>query len=303
MSRPKRITGPSVLATLVALLLPLPVYAQEETANETCLGCHDGVDQTLRFGPHVLTPARANRPALECRSCHSGAEVHVNDPSAENVGNPAKLSDKAAFEACSKCHVAHQELDNYGFDVHAVQQLNCASCHQVHNATTSLKDAAGEFCWGCHRENKAAFLKRSNHPVNQNVLTCLSCHKFAKRSSNNLAYDLGRLCQDCHPDQAGPHPYEHAAAAAYTVEGGGCIECHNPHGSEHDALLRQTGNNLCKQCHSVPTHQNAHNGAYANLDCMTCHTDIHGSLYNARLLDVTLSARFGTGCYCHTPIR
>lgn len=269
--------------------------------DATCLGCHDGYDQSLTATPHRLASQIAKPSAkVACVSCHSGGEGHANDPSAGNIGNPRRLPAKKVVEACSQCHVSHRELDNYGFDAHSNLELNCTECHKVHGGKRALLlDDNANFCYPCHENIKTAFMQRSNHPVRQGNVTCLSCHRFVKRADDNRAYDFQRVCQDCHPDQSGPFPHEHPAVDAYLVNGSGCVECHDPHGSPNDKLLRQPVKQLCMECHIVPGHTTIHGGIYAELDCLVCHSDIHGSYTNSSLLDPNLQAIFGSACYCH----
>ncbi|MDH4155925.1 MAG: hypothetical protein OEW00_01435 [candidate division Zixibacteria bacterium] len=273
--------------------------------DETCLGCHDGYDRSLLYSPHrlgsqVITPSAA----VNCTSCHQGGSVHAVDPAADNITNPAKLSDLAARQACQSCHTVHVEMDNYGFDPHTDLQLNCSNCHTVHQSGESLpRKGQAAFCLKCHTETKAGFADRSSHPLLSGNVTCLSCHSFSKRIDDDAAYDLDRICHDCHPEQAGPFPYEHAAVNAYSVEGGSCMECHRPHGSPNDRLLSQPISQLCRQCHMVPRHRLAHGGIYAGYDCRSCHIDVHGSYVSHNLLDPDLPARFGPDCYqsgCHS---
>jgi DmsE family decaheme c-type cytochrome len=269
--------------------------------DATCLGCHDGYENTLSTTPHQLSSSIKD-PAVKvaCVSCHSGGEVHANDPNAANIGNPSKLKAKKIVQTCSQCHVAHRELDNYGFDAHSNLELNCTECHKVHGGKRALLlDDNSEFCFKCHEGTKNSFSRRSNHPVRQGNMTCLSCHRFTKRVDQNWAYDFARTCQDCHPDQSGPFPHEHAAVDAYMVNGSGCVECHDPHGSPNDKLLKQPVKQLCMECHMVPGHATAHNGIYGGYDCLVCHTAVHGSYTNSSLLDPNLEAVFGSACYCH----
>ncbi len=289
---------------LAGLLLAAPPPATGPD-DATCLGCHDGYDKTLANSPHRLS-SEMKSPAIKvgCINCHAGGEHHADDPSATNITNPGRLSGRKLIDVCSQCHVAHQELDNYGFDAHTNLEVKCTDCHKVHNYNHGLLlDDKAQFCQRCHEETVSSFRRRSNHPVRQGVLTCLSCHRFTKRLDANLTYDLGRTCQDCHTDQAGPFPHEHDVVNAYSVDGRGCIECHEPHGSENDKLLRQPVAQLCMQCHVVPGHATAHDGIYAQHNCLTCHTDIHGSYSSAVLLDANIQARFGTSCYCHDRIQ
>lgn len=293
------------LLLLVGFVVSPAWSASDQNAPDdaTCLGCHDGYDQTLANTVHRLNQGSIGTSVkVACISCHEGGSVHADDPLKSNITNPSALSGDKALKACATCHLPHQELDNYGYNAHSLQQLNCSSCHKVHAAAPVvglLIDDNTEFCGKCHSSTKLGFMRRSNHPVLQGAVTCLSCHRFTKRADQNQMYGFGRVCEDCHSDVAGPFRFEHPAANAYDVQGGGCVECHNPHGSENDKLLKQPNGTLCQACHAVPRHNTAHSGAYANLDCLTCHTDIHGSAVDYRFLDQNLNAKFGSSCYCH----
>lgn len=284
--------------------------AQEgEVDDETCLMCHDEYNLGLAKTTHRLSSDTKNAAVeIGCISCHEGGDVHAEDPSVENITNPANLSGLDAVKLCSQCHLAHKQMDNYGFDIHANQQLNCSQCHRVHGGSASqLLDERAEFCQKCHYETVVKFRRRSNHPVLQGNLTCLNCHRFTKRRDYNLMYELNRVCQDCHPEQGGPYLYEHDAVNAYSVESGSCIECHDPHGSENDHLLRQPGNQLCRQCHIehiTRNHNDLWDRVWSTYPCQFCHTDTHGSFASNLYLDPDLPTKIGGGdCYqsdCHS---
>jgi DmsE family decaheme c-type cytochrome len=281
------------------------VLGDEIVGNETCLECHEGMSETLKFTPHRLS-STIDKPnkTINCVSCHSGASTHVDDPSIDNIENPKNLNYIDASALCFSCHQAHTDLDNYGFDAHSTADMNCSSCHKVHtNKRKLLLDSKSSFCLKCHTDVKSDFMRNSNHPIRQGSLTCLSCHKFTKRSNDNIAYDMSRICQDCHPQQAGPFLYEHDAVEFYSLEGGGCVECHEPHGSQADRLLKQTTNSLCSSCHFEPLHMTAHpDRDYENYNCVSCHTDMHGSFVSEKFLDPNLPSRFIDNCYqsgCH----
>jgi len=287
-------------------ILGIRTVRADESAveDETCLACHD--DQETRFasGPHQLVSLGGNSVVgVQCVSCHDGAVVHIDDPEVGNISNPARLTGLAAREVCLECHQPHLDLDAFGFNPHNEQQVNCASCHQVHagNPDLLLSDEAG-FCVRCHSEVEASFTRRSQHPLKQGNITCLSCHRFTRRADHNVRLDKLRVCQDCHPEQAGPFPYEHPAANAHMVEGGGCMECHEPHGSENDRLLRQPKEGLCLQCHVTPPgHLNlpALHGPVRDIDnCVACHSETHGSFVSSHFLDPMLQVRLGSPQPC-----
>jgi DmsE family decaheme c-type cytochrome len=300
------------LSLALVLMIPVVVIAagsdsSKPIADDVCLGCHDGLDQTLKGTPHRLASETTDAAStVACVKCHTGAATHIDDPSADNIGVASRLTGHEAAQLCTQCHEAHVSLDDYGFNVHSEMELNCTSCHKIHGQTKSLMlDNDGRFCLSCHEDKVTNFMGVSNHPVFQGPLSCLSCHRFVKRQDDNLAYETAGVCARCHPQQAGPFMYEHDATTAYAVDGGGCMECHRPHGSENNYLLRQPGQDLCRQCHMTPPkheQNNAHGVAWAKYECVVCHTDIHGSFDNNLFLDPNLPARWGVDCYqsgCH----
>ncbi len=292
------------MVATVAIFMPLlatSARAQSQPTDADCMNCHDGYDKSLvgsahRLGSTVTKPA----VAVACISCHTGWDKHLDDPKIGNIANPSRLFGKDAVEACTACHTPHRNLDNYGGDVHTNLQTNCSSCHKVHNNSGSLLiDGDAKFCWNCHQATQTKFSRRSAHPVKQGDVTCLSCHRFTRRTDQNAAYGFDNTCRNCHSDKGGPYLHEHPVANAYMPDGNGCVECHEPHGSENDQLLKQPKALLCNHCHAVPTHNTAHGGVYAGMDCLTCHADIHGSSTSGKLLSSDISTMFGQSCWCH----
>jgi len=307
----RQLSRPALVTSICIALCLITLFARADSRSiiedGDCLDCHDGYDKSLSWGPHRLASTIAE-PATEiaCIDCHSGYENHVDDPSEDNIENPADLPGHEATAVCFQCHAAHVYLDDYGFNAHSEMEMNCSSCHKIHGRSQSLLlDAKADFCLACHKEKKSDFAGLSNHPVIAGTVTCLSCHRFAIRADDNLAYGLSGACAQCHPEQTGPFPYEHDAATAYAVNGGGCLECHTPHGSPNNFLLKQPGQMLCRQCHMAPVkhdRNSAHGNAWERYECVVCHTDIHGSFDNGLYLDPDLASRWGANCYqagCH----
>jgi DmsE family decaheme c-type cytochrome len=302
-----------LVAGLVVICLTSLAFSQAtEPDDATCLGCHDGVDLTLRPTIHRLSSeVKTSKSSVACVSCHTGGSTHIEDPNKENIGNPARMTGPDALSLCSSCHVPHPEMSSFGANGHNLQQMNCASCHTVHSGKNSLlRDDQARFCLDCHPAVVNQFARRSAHPVRQQDVTCLSCHSMVQSADMEMGYSLNKVCEDCHADVAGPYLYDHEAVHGWSAEGSGCSDCHNPHGSENDKLLRQPTNQMCKQCHTVPGHAVAPttvaqhravaaDGDFSRMACIDCHTDVHGSNNNNRLLDPDLPARSGTSCWCH----
>ena len=100
--------------------------------------------------------------------------------------------------------------------------------------------------------------------------------------------------------------YDHQAAVDYSTEEGGCINCHDPHGSYLPRMLSQPYEaphfQLCTQCHVVPLHNYSqqHGSEWAGVSCSECHVDIHGSYTSQRYYPPTMEAQ---GCFvagCHS---
>lgn len=302
-----------LVAGLVVICSSSLVFSQTtEPDDATCLGCHDGVDLTLRPTIHRLSSeVKTSKSSVACVSCHTGGSAHIEDPNKENIGNPARMTGPDALSLCSSCHVPHPEMSSFGANGHNLQQMNCASCHTVHSGKNSLlRDDQARFCLDCHPAVVNQFARRSAHPVRQQDVTCLSCHNMVQSADMEMGYSLNKVCEDCHADVAGPYLYDHEAVHGWSAEGSGCSDCHNPHGSENDKLLRQPTNQMCKQCHTVPGHAVAPtsvaqhrvvaaDGDFSRMDCIDCHTDVHGSNSNDKLLDADLTVRLGVGCSCH----
>lgn len=286
------------------LLLTLPaVLSAEEVDSETCLACHDGYDAGLMDGPHQLgveTPQPQG--SLACVSCHQGGEVHIEDPSTENIFKPSTADASRTIQVCSNCHDPHREPSGIAYDHLMKAGVACTSCHSVHQKSSTID--ASQACGSCHVAMVAQFASTSNHPVVGNELGCLDCHTVTAEKMPLQGDESSVDCSRCHQEHSGPFMYEHEAAWSFTTEGGaGCVDCHSAHGSVNDRLLKQTGDNLCRQCHGVPPrHLTAHDGVATNYNCIECHSAIHGSNNNPGLLDPRLGSIVGdgpNGCYCH----
>lgn len=99
-----------------------------------------------------------------------------------------------------------------------------------------------------------------------------------------LVMPQDQLCLMCHQGMAGSL---HAAFPHAPVVNGQCTSCHDPHASQHGALLHVDPKVLCVSCHGasgdlgfgkMSTH-----GPFQNLECTACHA-VHGSDYAGMLI-------------------
>lgn len=250
-------------------------------ADATCTGCHTSHEETIARSPHdVLAPS--GDPSESCVSCHGDGAGHPGDSSGLLAfGNETRARQD---EACGTCHTRQHP----GSSAHARAGVSCVDCHSVHEEPAQLPtqagfenlDAGSASCAGCHDDVLAEFAFNRRHRLQENSVTCTSCHNPHDKA---LALRLGSasksLCEGCHADKEGPFVFEHEAARV-----DGCLACHTPHGSSNRHLLthQQTGE-LCYGCHAeVPQFHLGFAPAGsprfgADSVCTNCHVTIHGS--------------------------
>ncbi len=282
--------------------------AERVEQSETCLDCHEDLDLTLLASVHAVAQEAGSEGAMHvtCVDCHSGWEGHVEEPEAGNIENPGRLGTADQALVCSRCHVTPHQAAMATSDPHPQSGVACADCHKIHdnNSYRLVKDERENYCRACHSNVMAEFKRRSSHPLETDNIRCVDCHSLGEAHDPMGATGLDWRCQQCHAEVSGPFRFEHEAVNKHSVDGGGCTECHNPHGSPNDRLLIQPGNRLCNQCHGVPPgHRTTHGGIGVRYDCVDCHSEIHGSQERELLLDPLLGSKLFPDCYqsgCHT---
>ena len=91
----------------------------------------------------------------------------------------------------------------------------------------------------------------------RNPDSCVKCHP--REDMTSLRQAEPGLCLACHEDELN-HGFSHPLGVAVVRNGDpglpladgrlSCSTCHDPHDkTDHDALLRRTGNALCAPCH------------------------------------------------------
>ncbi len=271
-----------------------------------CLDCHDDMSTSLDNSTHRLSNDATNdKIAVGCISCHDGWAEHLEEPSAENIGNPENKTLFDQANICGNCHQSQHQTSMTSFDPHGISGVACLTCHTVHNNSESklLAEKSGQLCISCHADEASEFNRRSAHPYESGNIDCIDCHVLGGMERADKAVGLNWTCQNCHAENAGPFIYEHPVTYKHLVDGSGCVECHQPHGSDNDRLINQPGNGLCLQCHNTPPgHLTNHSGLGSKLACLECHTDIHGSYDNRLFLDPDLGSKLFPDCYqsgCH----
>lgn len=274
-----------VAVTLTFLLLVLPaasaLWAADPDAGrigaETCGTCHDDIYEPLLKSVHGR-----NDPERFCENCHGPGEAHM-----EGGGDPALIR---SIGTCTPCHDPANSGPAWNRSEHALADLGCESCHDVHGAAlrdTMLRTTTPELCLECHTGVGAEFELPEAHPLGRGSAGCVDCHDPHRPSARaSLGGFKQAACLDCHTEYRGPWFFQHEVVA---VEG--CTACHTLHGSVNRHLLAyQRVGDLCLQCHpEQPFFHTAVDGSGQRTtginDCTRCHSEIHGSNNNALFLD------------------
>jgi DmsE family decaheme c-type cytochrome len=271
-----------------------------------CLGCHG--ENSPRPAHEILMTSMAlqadSRTPFgegnhQCETCHGPSKSHIFGvvdgvrPSPAVVFNAATPSeDKNAV--CLSCHSSGEATHWLG-STHDIEGVACTDCHKSHEPADPVLavETESEVCFGCHKDQRAAFLRQSRHPVATStgagshigLMTCTDCHEpMGSAGPASLERDtVNETCYDCHAEKRGPFLWEHAPVRE------DCSNCHEPHGSNQPDLLVARQPWLCQQCHAANFHPS---GVYSGTglpengradqrilgkQCLNCHQQIHGS--------------------------
>ena len=284
----------------------------EADPNKICLKCHDGI---------VPGKAKSVHKAVADGNC-----VKCHDPHAAKFRNNLLLDGNAL---CFNCHKGIAESVSKSKFRHKPVEKGCLGCHEAHasaNADSLLKTVVPALCTACHKTDGPSFAKRHmDYPVAR--ARCTSCHDPHGSSQPGILWTnvhspiAKRMCSQCHLEASSPEAlkvkrpgYElcrgcHADMMNETfgknrihwalVDKASCQNCHNPHASKQDALLRDTMKTLCNSCHpdvarrqeaSLTKHKPIQDG-----ECAKCHRP-HSSDF-VSLLDNTNVVNLCGSCH------
>lgn len=304
---------PIMAASVFAFLIsssPRDSAAQDAVRESAvCLDCHTEAHEALQGTPHWMPSEPAEGARVSCTDCHGGDSRHwEDDPEAYPMPKLRELPPHILAARCSQCHLNSHQQNMMEKNIHAKNDVGCLDCHAVHESTRDglLKTHQFELCTGCHATTKGDFAKPFRHPVNDEIVRCTDCHATLDVAQNRVSFQgANEACYRCHHQFQGPFPFEHQATVDYSTDEGGCLNCHDAHGSHTERMLKQPYGPphfpLCSQCHSVPKHNfnSRHGDEWAGRACNDCHVDVHGSYSNQRFLDPSLQTQgcFNAGCH------
>ncbi len=260
-----------------------------------CTACHDESDspQLLSIGKtsHGVT---ADGRTPTCTSCHGESIAHLGHKGSDKPPKPDQVFGRNSATpsadkngACLSCHSKDSKRHLWAGSAHEVRDVACSSCHKIHTAHDNVRDkrTQPEVCFTCHKEQRAQVNKQSHHPILEGKVSCSDCHnvhgsagpKLMKRDS------VVETCYVCHMEKRGPFVHNHRPVSD------DCTNCHMPHGTTADNLLKARPPLVCYQCHSghatpgvagiAPAVTSAKQNTFIEQGrgCLNCHTEIHGS--------------------------
>jgi DmsE family decaheme c-type cytochrome len=258
---------------------------------EACKTCHADIYTGWEKSPHWKQTYKEGGIAKHgCEDCHGPASSHVADPSdTSKLFLFEKASTKEINQRCLTCHAGGTQHMNAINSEHSKNDVSCVSCHSPHHAKEQeflLVRAQPELCYTCHLQQKAQFDMPFHHRVNEGLVQCSDCHNVhgtvgPKQVRTSSTQDA--VCFKCHIDKQGPFVFEHAP-----IKVDGCQSCHLTHGGPNPHMLKLSNVNLlCLQCHTTSSFSSApgapsfHNQASLFQSCLLCHSQIHGSNFDA----------------------
>ncbi|WP_414709607.1 DmsE family decaheme c-type cytochrome [Rhodopseudomonas sp.] len=216
--------------------------------SKPCETCHAGLfdefQQTV-MGRNIKSGKVTPQGKMECETCHGPGSAHVNGGGGREKGGIRSF----------------RLTDSRGVDV--------ADFNGV--------------CLSCHEKGDQTYWQSSAHE--SRGLACVNCHTVMRRVSprNQLKTELVMdTCFQCHKDRkAQAQRTSHMPIRENKIT---CVNCHNPHGSASEKLLREaTVNDTCYQCHADKRGPFLFEHPPVRENCLNCH-EPHGSNHESLLI-------------------
>ena len=243
------------------------------------------------YGTDLKAPKKVVHPPYawgDCSVCHKDA----------------KGEDDLILDPPELCAMCHEAKDNKKFIHGPVAAGACTACHDPHqsdNAKLLVTSSINELCTSCHQA-KDKFLRETTNIHPPVADQCTNCHDpHTEDHLYQLKADGKKdLCVMCHVDKEvwiNTVTDKHGALDRPRK----CLECHDPHGSEHPKfLVKQNSKDLCLSCHNetlvtdetgyklqnIQKHLDKNPDWHGPIlwgDCASCHNP-HGS-NNLRMLN------------------
>ncbi|HLE01132.1 MAG TPA: cytochrome c3 family protein [Bdellovibrionota bacterium] len=258
------------LPGLVALAT---ILALSSCAKLRDLPSGEEIDQVGEIYPHTKK--------AKWRDEHVGYYLAIHAP--EEPGEPGTTATQAEVRA-----TGHSDK----------QKQICISCHKLQaKAPRALPRALNVTCGASCHATRPAGEGKALSKLTPKDNACTSCHDAdtlfpGRQKGFSHAIAANGLCSICHQTKAehpgtdtvtrDPNPESCLRCHDFKKRGmgthdpladmGGCIFCHDPHGSEREFMVRDDTPGLCLNCHSTPEGKSVHGVVSSGKNCMNCHS-------------------------------
>jgi len=221
-----------------------------------------------------------------CATCHAPLIAEFKKTLMGKIGDTPK--GKGKFE-CENCHgpgSAHVKAGG-GRGVGGILSFGA-------DDPRSAEEKNG-ICLACHQRGERTYWAGSVHE--ERGLACTNCHTVMKAVSRKFQLKTTKInetCFQCHNLQRAQIQYSsHMPLREDKIS---CTDCHNPHGSPTEKLIRQASvNDNCYSCHAEKRGPFLFEHTPVRENCLNCHTP-HGSNYE----NLLIVARPRLCANCHT---
>ncbi len=242
-----------------------PPQRAEFVGSEACIACHRAANPNLMakyeqtvMGKVFMHNARSALEKQNCEACHGpgGAHVAAGGGKGRGVG-PGQMISFAKD------------------DPTPAEERNAR-------------------CLACHERRAHLFWRGSPHE--REDMGCADCHTIMERRTAKAALsreNVVEVCAQCHMvRRAQTLRVSHMPIPEGKMS---CTDCHNPHGSATEAMLRYDSvNETCYSCHADKRGPFLWEHPPVAENCANCH-EPHGSNHQSLLKGITV--RLCQGCH------
>lgn len=285
--------------TLLILILATVVYTDTPHTQDSCIECHQLLDEELEEGEQILKNAFQDihlQVGLSCAGCHGGNPDAYDDEDEAMWDDPTfrgKIARTDQPEMCGSCHSDPQYIRQYSASVKTDQVdqywtshhgkdlrkgidkvATCTDCHGVHGIYP-VKDPRSlvyplnvpSTCAQCH--NDVEYMAEFDLPTDQYYQYRTSVHGIALLDQQSIG---APACNDCHGNHGAlPPDVAHIADICGTCHVNNNRLFQNSHLKN---IFLKKGFGQCEACHG--NHGIKHpSDEYLNWEqgavCVQCH--------------------------------
>ncbi len=276
MNKPPKNTVRRVLAFAAPLLAALalnPATASQEVnlvdklpgatyvGEQVCVSCHTVENEHFGHTTHAKVfrqNPRNDREAKVCEACHGPGSLHVEEEGKQAAADPSQRAERKP---------GYGAMQIVGFT------RDWGTPREIQNS----------MCLNCHQGGQRLHWPGSTHDMNK--MACSDCHNpMARFSATGLLAkaSISETCMGCHAqERADFRKRSHMPVLEGKMA---CTDCHNPHGSVTQPLLKADSvNDVCYTCHAEKRGPFIWEHAPVRESCINCHHP-HGSNHDKLLV-------------------